>query len=168
MASAATATAKAWYLVQCKPRQDDRAEEHLSRQDYRCYRPKLTQELLVRGKRQVVEGSLFPGYIFVQLGLDENWGPLRSTRGVARIVRFGSNATPISDRLIEQLQQRESATGTPQALVPGDKVRITKGAFTEVEAIFLTMNGDERVVLLMNILQREQQVLLPLRGIQKI
>ena len=31
-------TAKAWYLLQCKPKQDERAEEHLQRQGYACFR----------------------------------------------------------------------------------------------------------------------------------
>lgn len=168
MEVATLALAKAWYLLQCKPRQDERAEEHLNRQGYRCYRPKLTQELSVRGKRQTLESSLFPGYVFIQLGVNENWGPLRSTRGVARIVRFGADATPIPDQLIERLQQQEQGLTAQQLLAPGDKVRITNGAFAEVEAIFLTMNGDERVVLLMNILHRPQRVSLPLREVRKL
>lgn len=159
-------TARTWYLLQCKPRQDTKAEEHLERQGYTCYRPKLTEEIILRGKRQVVQGSLFPGYVFVQLGLDENWGPLRSTRGVLRLVRFGLNAAPIPDHLIAQLQERKNPSRL-ELLAEGDKVRITTGAFAEIEAIFLTMSGDERVVLLMNILQREQRVVLPLKGIRK-
>ena len=33
------AAARHWYLLQCKPRQDERAEENLLRQGYHCYRP---------------------------------------------------------------------------------------------------------------------------------
>ncbi len=28
-----------WYLIQTKPRQEARAEEHLRRQQFECYRP---------------------------------------------------------------------------------------------------------------------------------
>jgi len=28
-----------WYLIHCKPRQDERASENLVRQSFHCYRP---------------------------------------------------------------------------------------------------------------------------------
>lgn len=34
--------------------------------------------------------SLFPGYLFIQLDqLNDNWHPIRSTRGVNQLVTFG-------------------------------------------------------------------------------
>lgn len=50
----------AWYLIHCKPRQDERAEEHLTRQGYACYRPRVQRESLVRGRRQSVWNPCFP------------------------------------------------------------------------------------------------------------
>ncbi|MNG06767.1 Transcription antitermination protein RfaH [compost metagenome] len=64
--------AAAWYLVQCKPRQDERAEENLLRQGYACYRPQHSCERIVRGRRQPIVESLFPGYLFIQLAADGN------------------------------------------------------------------------------------------------
>ncbi|WP_028240731.1 transcription/translation regulatory transformer protein RfaH [Stutzerimonas azotifigens] len=168
MSSGKEKQAHAWYLVQCKPRQDERAEEHLRRQGYFCYRPKYKQEVVLRGKRQIISGSLFPGYVFIQLSQTENWAPLRSTRGVSRIVSFGGQPTPISADLIEKLRQHEQTYTAEAPLNAGEKVRIKGGAFAEVEAIFLAMDGQERVVLLLNILQREHQIRMPLRGITKI
>lgn len=157
----------AWYLIQCKPRQDERAEEHLLRQGYTCYRPRHTRERLLRGQRRDVEESLFPGYLFILLSQLDNWAPLRSTRGVSRVVSFGNQPMPVSQELIDCLQQRCSAVSTEQFLESGDKVRINHGAFAELEAIFLSMDGNERVVLLMNILHREQKIRVPLASIRK-
>jgi len=158
---------KAWYLIQCKPRQDDRAEENLTRQGYNCYRPKLTRETLTRGKRKLTEASLFPGYLFIHLGRDDDWGPLRSTRGVSRMVQFSNQPAPVPDQLIEELRKHESNHTPGELFSPGDRVRITDGAFAEIEALFLAMDGEERVVLLLNLLQREQRVLLPLDLVSK-
>ncbi|MCQ4346612.1 transcription/translation regulatory transformer protein RfaH [Pseudomonas stutzeri] len=157
----------AWYLIQCKPRQDERAEENLLRQGYTCYRPRHIRERLQRGQRLLSEESLFPGYLFIRLSLLDNWGPLRSTRGVSRVVSFGNQPLPVSEELIDHLQQRCSATPAEQLLETGDRVRINHGAFAELEAIFLSMDGNERVVLLMNILHREQKVRVPLSSIRK-
>ena len=95
-----------WYLVQCKTKQDERAEENLIRQGYECARPVCSRERLLRGKRQLVQESLFPGYLFIHMPLGANWAPLRSSRGVARVVAFGGQPLPVSQQLVEQLQAR--------------------------------------------------------------
>ena len=159
-------TAPAWYLVHCKPRQDARAEEHLLRQGYTCYRPQHSCERIVRGRRQTISESLFPGYLFIQLAADANWAPLRSTRGVNRIVAFGGMPLRLDNSLIAHLQQR-TATVVQPALEAGDSVRITQGGFAELDAIFVAMDGEQRVLLLLTMLNRQQQVSLPLVSIVK-
>lgn len=158
--------APAWYLVHCKSRQDERAEEHLLRQGYVCYRPQHTCERVVRGRRQLVVESLFPGYLFIQLAADANWAPLRSTRGVSRIVAFGGMPLRLDDSLIDHLQQRTVAPVKP-VLEAGDSVRITEGGFAELEAIFVAMDGEQRVLLLLNMLSRQYQISMPLVSIVK-
>lgn len=159
-------TAPAWYLVHCKPRQDERAEENLLRQGYACYRPQHSCERIVRGRRQIIAESLFPGYLFIQLAADANWAPLRSTRGVIRIVGFGGMPLRLDDSLVEHLQQRTAAP-VKQALEAGDSVRITEGGFAELDAIFVAMDGEQRVILLLNMLNRQQQVSMPLMSVVK-
>lgn len=154
-----------WYLVQCKVRQEERAEENLTRQGYPCLRPTFLRRKTVRGKLQTVAESLFPGYLFIQLANGANWAPLRSTRGVLRVVSFGGTPLPIDDAIIRQLQARAEQQDVAAELVPGQVVRIVDGPFAELEAIFVSMDGDERVVLLLNFLQREQKVRFPLCGI---
>lgn len=157
----------AWYLLQCKPRQDLRALEHLQRQHYRCFLPTCQRERVVRGIRKLSEEPLFPGYLFIYLEEGANWAPLRSTRGVARLVSFGGLPLPVESTLIAQLQERSIRKTAQQLLQPGDTIRISEGPFAELDAIFLCMEGEQRVVLLMKLLQREQQVRLPLGMIRK-
>lgn len=164
--SAYTSHQAAWYLVQCKPRQDDRAQEHLERQGYQCFRPLHQYECIVRGRRQVNIQSLFPGYLFIALAADANWAPLRSTRGVSRVVGFGGMPAEVDIRLICQLQRRSAQEPTP-VLRTGQSVRIFEGGYAELDAIFLAMDGDERVVLLLNLLNRQQQISVPLASITK-
>ena len=56
--------------------------EHLERQGYCVFHPRLHVEQLRRGRPVVVEQALFPDYLFIRLqaGVD-NFGPVRSTRG---------------------------------------------------------------------------------------
>jgi transcriptional antiterminator RfaH len=110
--------------------------------------------------------SLFPGYLFIHLRPEDSWAPLRSTRGVSRVVSFGGYPLEIPQRLIDSLQQRTPTEPQP-LLQAGDRVRIVEGSFAELDAIFLNMDGEERVVLLMNLLNREQKLTLPLASVRK-
>lgn len=159
--------ATAWYLVQCKASQDERAENNLVYQGYTCFRPKHRRERVLRGQRRIVSESLFPSYLFIQLGSHDSWGPLRSTRGVSRIVSFGGKPLPVRDALIAQLHEHDSEATVEARLTCGEAVHINAGPFVELEAIFLAMDGEERVVLLMNFLQREQRISMPLAGVSK-
>lgn len=153
-----------WYLVQCKPRQDGRAEGNLLGQGYECSRPAWRHEKVVRGQAQYVQESLFPGYLFIHMPQGANWAPLRSTRGVARVVAFGGRPLAVCHELILQLQER-AENHIIATFSPGDKVVILDQGFAGIESIFMAMDGEERVILLINIMNRQQQISLPLARI---
>lgn len=156
-----------WYLIQTKPRQEARAEEHLQRQLFECYRPLKAGEKK-RGSRAAAEEELFPGYLFIRMDqTHDNWYPIRSTRGVARIVTFGGMPVPVQDILIDQIRERLLAPQPKVQFKEGEAVRITAEGFNDVEAIFLAADGDERAVILLNLLQREQKVTLPVSSLMR-
>lgn len=149
-----------WYLIQTKPRQESRAEENLRRQHFECYRPHKPP---LSGDEKSGE-PLFPGYLFIRLDRRlDNWYPIRSTRGVARVVAFGGEPTPVRDALIEELRQRLAAPVEPPRFRPGERVQLRGGTFNELEAIFVSADGEERSVILLTLLQREQKVRVPTR-----
>ena len=163
-----TASHRKWYLIQCKPRQDERAREHLERQLYTCYQPRHTVERVIRGRRQMAEEVLFPGYLFIHLDdSNDSWLPIRSTRGVLRLVTFGGQPVAVADELVEQIRSRLDGTAPLSTLPePGERIRLSGGGFQGVEAIFLAPNGEERVLVLLQLLQREHIVSVPLNSIR--
>jgi transcriptional antiterminator RfaH len=158
-----------WYLIQTKPRQEARAQEHLQRQQFECYRPLKSDPAKRRTARSQAEEELFPGYLFIRMDqVHDNWYPIRSTRGVARIVTFGGQPVPVQDELIEQIRERLSTPAPRIVFNQGDLVRINAGGFCDVEAIFLTADGTERAVILLNLLQRQQKVVLPMSSLVRM
>ena len=156
-------------MVQCKPREDARALENLERQGFVCYLPALNVEKIKNGRKIKVEESLFPCYLFIHLDeVNDNWHPIRSSRGVLQLVRFNDYPVPLGDEIVEGIRKR-LAIEQPciRYLQPGETVRITEGAFAHLDAVFVAPDGEERVVLLMNILQREQTVSFPLASVRK-
>lgn len=160
-------TGKRWYLIQCKPRQDFRALENLLFQGYECLLSTHNIERLRNGQWTSQREPLFPGYLFIELDTElDNWMPIRSTRGVSQIVRFGGVPLPIPDKIIHRLRNRNSAL--ENEINPGDKVLVDWGGNTDIEAVFLAKDGSERVLLLLDILHRHVRISAVPRGLVKI
>jgi transcriptional antiterminator RfaH len=162
-----------WYLVRCKPNEDERARENLERQGFECFRPVRPVRPVERrrhGRKCHGMEALFPRYLFIHLdSVHDNWYPIRSTRGVNQIVRFNEHPLPVGDAIIEEIRARLAGTQAPEPyLKPGQRVEITEGAFRQLEAIFVSSSGDERVVLLLQIMQTEQKLEFPSHCVRKI
>lgn len=156
-----------WYVVQCKSRQDARAEENLRNQHIPCYRPVRAVEAIRHGKRVLIDEALFPGYVFVHLcRLTDSWHTIRSTRGVLRLVTFAHYPVPIATSLIDNIKQRLAATTDQPLFEPGNHVTLTEGPFKDLDAIFSKADGEERVIILLNVLQRQQSLSVPLKSIR--
>lgn len=146
---------KAWYLVYSKPQQERLALENLERQGYPSYLPLIRNRRRRKGRYVAIVEPMFPRYLFVHLSDEtDNWGPIRSTIGVANLVRFGQRAARVPDSLIETIRGRDEdgiQTLAPPELKPGDQVRIVEGVMAGYEAIFQARTGKERVVLLLQL-----------------
>jgi transcriptional antiterminator RfaH len=151
---------KVWYLIHTKPRQETTALTNLERQGYTCYLPKITKEANGSGKRTKTE-AMFPRYLFIQLESGEsgnNWMPIRSTRGVDKLVQFGETYPRVEDQLIHSLKERERDTPLQPILQKGDGVQILDGPFQDLDAIFYTDDSEHRVIILINFLLRQLPV----------
>lgn len=152
-----------WYLVHTKPRQERCALENLERQGYMCYLPTLPSEKLRQRTLTISDEPLFPRYLFIRLGTGDSaksWSPIRSTKGVSRLVSFGNEPAKVDDALITTLQTHEAALQSqPERLFqPGERVRLTSGAFSGVEGIYQMADGERRVMVLIEIMSKSVRV----------
>lgn len=158
-----------WYLLQTHPRQEARAQTHLNNQGFEVFFPQVAEAQLKQGKESQRLVPLFPNYLFVRLraGVD-NWSPIRSTRGVLRLVAFGGRPRPVEEHIITAIQQRLAQAAPPKALTKGDKLLLQTGeGASAIEAIFQRYAGEERVIVLLNLLQRQQEVSVKLSQVKK-
>ena len=146
---------QAWYLIYTKPQQEQVAFENLTRQHYRSYLPLVRLRKRHRGRGRTVVEPMFPRYLFVHLSDIDNWGPIRSTKGVSHMIRFGMTPAMVPQDLIEAFRSSEDETGvhsySAPEFQPGDRVVISEGPMTGYEAIFTAPSGKERVLLLLEI-----------------
>ena len=112
---------------------------------------------------------LFPGYIFLHLTPEErDWTAIASTIGSIGPVRFNDYFPPVPDWVIAGIQAHENGSGFiplrslgEKTLKSGSRVTVTMGD-KEIDAIFLNFKDEDRVVVLLDILQRQLPVVTPL------
>jgi transcriptional antiterminator RfaH len=158
-----------WFLIFTKPAGEQTAKTNLERQGYRVYYPRLLRPSLRRGHWADKIVSLFPRYLFVQLdAAQQSLAPVRSTLGVSAIIRFGLEAAIIPDVIVDALIRRADPESGLHRLArdrrfeAGTEVSVVAGAFQGLDGIFEREAGDERAVILLQLLGRETPVRVPL------
>ena len=156
-----------WYALQHKPAQGDRALAHLQNQDIACFYPKIQVEKIKAGKRTHKLEPLFRGYMFVNLEqTDPSWAKLRSTRGVVRVVSFANKPAGISDDVIQQIKDSLDSVTQQGGLKPGEAVQLGEGPFEGINAVFQAYDGEERAIVLINFMQTQQRVKVPVSALK--
>jgi transcriptional antiterminator RfaH len=114
--------------------------------------------------------------LFIRLSdVSSNWFPIRSTRGVASLLRFGISTDPvvIPDPIIDCLRQR-CALEEPlhELFKPGEMLEITngpfKGLFGFLEELQTLPDGLSRALLLVEVLGSIQKLKIPLPQLKKL
>jgi transcriptional antiterminator RfaH len=162
-----------WYLIYTKPRQEKSALQNLEQQGYQCYLPLLPKEKLRQGAVALTDEPLFPRYLFINLAQDfmaKSWSPIRSTKGVSRLVRFGADPARIDDALVDLLRAHEaSVLAEPERLFnPGERVRLTEGPFAGIEGIYQMADGDRRVMVLIELMSKRVVVPVMAGNVRKV
>ncbi|MFV0277085.1 MAG: transcription/translation regulatory transformer protein RfaH [Parahaliea sp.] len=164
---------KLWYAVQTKARRENVAEQNLQRQGFTVYLPRICQKKRLRGKWMPVVEPLFPRYIFIHVdAAAQSLAPVRSTLGVQQLVRFGSHLHPVPEPVIEYLRAEETSdTRLEQAAHwphrPGDTVEILEGPFAGLTGVFKMPVAEDRAVLLVRLLGRDNEIALYMHSLAK-
>ena len=160
-----------WYAVNTKPRQENIAQLNLERLGVETFCPQLKQNKVIRRKRQMVVGPLFPGYLFVRCDVHTHYRAVSYAHGVQRMVAFGSVPVTVDEGMIESIKSRFKdgyVVIQPPSFLPGETVRIQDGPFEGLEAVFeRETTPQQRVVLLLQSLSFQARVVVDRECIAK-
>lgn len=176
-----------WYIVTVYAGSEDSARLNLidrikraGRDD--CFReiviPKITVEKVLKGgERKQVEKTSFPGYMFVQMNLDED--TMAIVVGTARVMGYlgnYKNPKPMSDEDVLRFLGAPPEESAPE--VEADKgivfeknqaIRVIDGPFANFDGIVEEVKPDQmKLKVLVSILGRETPVELSYNQVEKV
>lgn len=161
-----------WYAMRSKPNKEDFLARQFEAQGVKVYYPRIRVRVVNPRARKV--RPYFPGYIFVQVDLEEiGRSTLQWLPGATGLVSFGGEPASIPESLINTIRKHLDEINASErkpllGVDKGDVVTIQAGPFAGHEAIFdASLSGDERVRVLLKLINKQQLPLeLPTEQIQ--
>lgn len=148
-----------WYLAYTKPRQEQIAQVNLEQQAFDAYLPLYKKFKKTEQGPVALFEPMFPRYIlFRPRKPEQSISAVRSTKGIATLVRFGFEPAVLQDELVQRIRQLEEDRNhaTLQELSnlkAGQTVRLKHTALGGVEGLIQSVSS-KRVAVLLEILGR--------------
>ncbi len=124
-----------------------------------------------KGKNEVVKKRIFPGYILLQMDLnDKSWYVVKNTPGVIGFVSGGTKPLPVEKEEIDEILRSmgEKAKKISVEFDVGDQVVVTDGPFEDFDGIVKEIHPEQgKAKVLVSMFGRETPVELEFSQIQK-
>ena len=172
---------KRWYIVHTYSGYENKVKVNLEKRiEYmnmgdKIFRIEVPQKTVVQmkgGKKQEKEEKVFPGYVLVEMIMDEDsWYVVRHTSGVTKFVGSVKKPIPVKESEIKRILHRSSSQVEKVDLdvKAGDKVRIISGPFADFDADIIEVYPDKsKLRANVSIFGRETPVELEYKQINKL
>ena len=169
-----------WYVIHCYSGYENKVRKNLEQRiETMAMKDKIfdvviptQEEIEVRdGKRRTVERHVFPGYVLVNMILEEeSWFVVRNTPGVTGFVGMGDDPTPLRPEEVQSILRRmeDEAPTYRVTYKPGDRVRIVDGPFNDFRGTVDEINMERsKIRVMVNFFGRETPVELDFLQVEK-
>ena len=171
---------KRWYIVHTYSGYEERVQRALEQRIrfmdaedkiFKIEIPKEEEIEIRGGQRRTVAKKVFPGYVLVQMQMDDDsWNVVRNTPGITGFVGSGNKPTPLSEDEVRAILKR--AEGSPQVKVgfrKGESVRVVDGPFTDFIGVVDEINvAKGKVKVMLTLFGRETSVELDFLQVQRL
>ncbi len=152
-----------WYVVQTKPRAEEKAVNFLCRRTITTFLPRLLVHRREGSRRWQAPEPLFPGYLFAHFVPEPQLvDRIRWTPGVKKILGDGEAPIPVPEEVVLSLQERGGERGCivpGPRFAPGMRVRFKGGALVHLEGIIeRPASRADRVRVLLELLNTRASV----------
>ncbi len=167
-----------WYILKVQVNREDSIKDALWRRVKMNGLERYFKEIVVptedvveftkTGKRRVVKKKLYPGYILVNMAVnDESWIVVRETGGIGDFTGSAGKPTPMEPKDVERILRSskvlpEEEGADLKTAIPfktGDRVRVKEGYFQNFEGDVHAIDQTHgRVTVMINIFGRATPV----------
>ena len=172
---------KQWFVIHTYSGHEDRVKKNLEQrikfmdsgnEIFQVVIP-TEDEIEVRsGRRRTVTKKILPGYVLVEMKMDENsWSVVRNTPGVTGFVGSGNIPTPLEEKEVSEIL-KQMTDETPKVKVgfrKGQSVRVTDGPFIDFVGVVDEINMEKgKIKVLLSLFGQETPVELDFLQIDKL
>ena len=175
--------AKKWYVIHTYSGYENKVKTNLLHRimsmgmDEKIFKVEIPTETVTDlkegGRRVTSEKKVFPGYILVQMELDdESWYVVRNTPGVTGFVGSQGKPVPLSRDEFQRIMKRTEGgvkQKTSTDLAEGMSVKVTSGPLADFDGTISEVNADAgKVKVMVSIFGRETPVELGFDQVAKL
>jgi transcriptional antiterminator RfaH len=161
-----------WYVVQSKPREEERALHFLKEKGVQTYLPRMEVLKVRKFKNVKSKQPLFPGYLFCRFNKnDESLAHVRWTQGVKKMLPESVDPMPVDDEIVAAIHKLEQKDGVirKKPLQKNDRIRVARGPMQDVLGVFDNWTSDQgRVKVLLNFINYQASVELHHSLVEKV
>lgn len=173
-----------WYILKVQSNREDSIREGLVRRVKIAGLDHYFGEIIVPtekvtdlkgGKKRVVKRKLYPGYLVVQMEInDDTWFLVRETSGIGDFTGATGHPTPMLPHEVEAIlaKKEEKEEKQPKleiGFLGGDRVKIKEGTFESFEGEVESIDqANGQVTIMINIFGRSTPVTLEYWQIEKL
>ncbi len=173
---------RAWYAVHTFAGHENKVKRIIERRaqiqglwDAKLFQILIPTEQEMRqrgGKKTIVNKNVFPGYILVEMILDDDtYGLVKTTSGVTGFLGSADKPVPLSEREVRDILEAIEGTKVKPRISwkKGESVRVTSGPFSEFTGKIDEVDSDrDKLRVLINIFGRDTPVELEFTMVEKI
>jgi transcriptional antiterminator RfaH len=147
-----------WGVAHVRSRQEKRLARLLGDRGVPFFLPQFASKRQRAGRSFTSYLPLFPGYLFFRGGRGERDHVVRSNlvANVIEVLDAPTLAAELSQ--IRALQLAGASLRPCEVFVPGERVRIRKGAFSGYSGVVVREKGDDRLVILVTLINKAVSV----------
>ena len=143
-----------WFVLHCKPRQEQSVVDHLDALDAYAYFPKVPQVRFYNKRKVKRLMPLFPGYVFLYGQQDDAYSVDRA-RGLVQIIKPEDQ-----EQLVWELENihlaltQEAPLTECSGLKAGTRVEVRSGPFKGMQGLVEAGKASDRIILQVSMLGR--------------
>lgn len=145
-----------WYAIHVRTGQEEKVLEHLHERIKTNKMEDMFKDILVpeeevvemrEGQKRKIRRKFFPGYVWLQMELNEKtWYLIKNVPGVINFIG-GQNPAPIPEKEVnairERIKQGEGVEKPKVLFEPGEMVRVTAGPFADFNGVVEDVNYEK-------------------------